>query len=262
MKDSPSKSLNNSVSKAFILLEHFTPNKSDWGVRELAQTIGANKSTTYRLMATLESLGVLQKNPTTERYSLGLKLFELGNRVKIQSALINQTHPELKKVASEITETVHLGIFKNNQVFMLDKVESPMGLKLNSIVGMSNPAYCSGIGKVLLAYQKPEKLKDILNSIQLIPKTDYTITNKTKLKKELIDIKDKGYAIDRQELELGLICVAVPIYNQQNEVIAALSAAGPADRFREEALDEYIATLQKGANAIKNKIGNFQIEVV
>jgi len=143
---------------------------------------------------------------------------------------------------------------------MVDKVESPMGLKLRSTIGISNPAYCSGIGKVLLANLDKNTLQNTLKKIQLIPKTKFTFTNKTQLKKELVKIKELGYAIDRQELELGLICVAVPVYNQNNQVVAALSAAGPANRFREEALEEYVATLQKGATAIKNKIGNFQIE--
>lgn len=256
------KTLNHSVAKAFGVLEYFTPSKSEWGVRELAKELGLNKSTTYRLMATLEKLDVLHKDPISEKYSLGLKLFELGNRVNIQSAFVSQTHPELEKVTAEITETVHLGILRDHLVFMVDKIERPMGLKLNSMVGTSSPAYCSGLGKVLLAHLQPKELETALSNIVLQANTTYTITKKNALKKELQQVKEQGYAIDRQELEIGLICVGVPVYNQNNQVVAALSAAGPANRFREEAIDEYVATLQKGARAIQNKIGNFQPEKI
>ncbi|MEM8907079.1 MAG: IclR family transcriptional regulator [Bacteroidota bacterium] len=249
--------LNHSVAKAFGVLEYFTPSKPEWGVRELAKELGLNKSTAYRLMATLENLDVLRKDPVSEKYSLGLKLFELGNRVNIQSAFVSQTHPELAKVAAEITETVHLGILKNQQVFMVDKFERPKGLKLNSTIGTSSPIYCSGLGKVLLAFLSPQRQQDILTNVILKANTPFTIVQKGVLKKELKKIAQQGYAIDRQETEIGLICVAVPVFNQSQQMVAALSAAGPANRFREEAIDDYVATLQKGAIAIQNKIGNF-----
>lgn len=260
MKESISKNLNHSVAKAFDLLEYFTANQPEWGVRELAAKVGANPSTTYRLMATLENIGALRKDRSSDKYSLGLKLFELGNRVALQDAFINFTHPALEKVAAEIKETVHLGILRGGEVFMVDKIESPMGLKLNSAVGTTSPAYCSGIGKTLLAYLAEKEKLERLKSISLKAKTKYTITNKNKLIKELNHIKTKGYAIDREELEEGLICVAVPVFNTNDDVVAALSAAGPANRFRQEAIGDYVAILQKGAEDIKNKIGNFQSE--
>lgn len=251
------KTLNNSVAKAFTLLECFTPAKQEWGVRELAQQLQANKSTTYRLMATLESLGVLRKDQQTEKYSLGLKLFELGNKVDVQHSLVSHTHPELLKVASEIAETVHLGILNDHQVLMVDKVESPKGLKLNSVIGMYSPAYCTGIGKVLLSHLSAAELKTFLTTSDLVSKTEFTIVQPKKLQEALIQIKAQGFAIDRQEMELGLICVAVPVFNQNGIVVAALSAAGPSIRFREEALMEYVAILQKGATAIQKRIGGF-----
>ena len=252
------KFLNHSVAKAFAILEHFTPEKPAWGVRELAIVLKANKSTTYRLLATLEELNVLRQDPITEKYSLGLKLFELGNRVNIQDAFVRQTHPELEKVAEAISETVHLAILKEGRVFMVDKVEGTKGLKLNSRIGTTSPAYCTGLGKTLLAHLPTVELNRVLKNIKLEAKTEYTIRNKTDLRHALQEIKEKTYAIDREELELGLICVSVPVYNQQEQVVAALSAAGPANRFREEALQDYLSILQKGAKAIQAKIGNFR----
>jgi IclR family KDG regulon transcriptional repressor len=251
------KTLNASVLKAIGLLNYFSQEKPSWGVRELATATGANQSTTYRLMASLASQGILQQNPETEKYHLGLKLFELGNRVNIKTSLVNITHPCLQKVTEEIKETVHLGVLQAYEVLMVDKIASPMGLQLKSSVGMYSPAYCTGIGKMLLAYLSDREIKAYLKHIPLVKRTSFTIASKSKLKKELKKIKEQSFAIDRQELELGLICVAVPVFNAEGKLIAAMSAAGPADRFREEAIEDYVAILTSGAREIQEQIGTF-----
>lgn len=256
----PSTAFNNSLIKAFGLLEHFSEEKPEWGVRELAQAMDANKSTVYRLLATLESLGVLRQDASTEKYSLGLKLFELGNRVPLQKAFVSQTHPELIRVAEEITETVHLGILKNEQVFMIDKVESHKGLKLNSVIGGYSPIHCTGLGKVLLAHQSSTTRRRILEQLELQAFTATTITVKRELTRQLDQIAAAGYALDREEWEMGLICLAVPVFNQSGALVAALSAAGPASRFRETGIEGYVQILRAGADRIRQKIGAFQFE--
>ncbi len=253
------KELKSSVNKTFAILEYFTIQKSEWGVTELADAIGSNKSTVYRFLADLCRLGILYKDPSTEKYSLGLKLFELGSRVQLKSAFVEKTHPELVKVASSITETVHIAILKNQRVFYVDKVESPQGLKISSHIGSSNPAYSTALGKVLLAYLPEENQSQTLSVLTQSPiaYTKHTITNGKALLKELKKIKNDGFAIDREEFELGLICIAVPIFNQNNKVIASLSASGPANRFQEKNVSKYVSTLKKGADAIQEKIGFF-----
>lgn len=247
--------LNNSVVKAFEVINQFNAQNPEWGVRALAKHLGTNQSTTYRIMATLESIGILSKDEVSSKYRLGIKLFTLGNRVDSINSFVSISHPELIKVSEEITETVHLGTLQNLEVLMLDKVESPKGLKLNSVVGSNSPAYCTGIGKVLLAYQTSEYLNRFFNQVSLKPLTSKTKTTEKELKEELFTIRKKGFGIDFEEKEEGLICVAIPIYNQQNEVIAALSAAGPSQRFGAHKVNEYVNMLQKGANAIQQKIG-------
>ena len=255
--------LKSSVQKTFAILEYFTIEKPEWGVTELANTIGANKSTVYRFLADLLKLGVLHKNPETEKYSLGLKLFELGNRVKLKSAFVNKTHPVLIEVAKSITETVHIAVLKGAQILHVDKVESPQGLKLSSHIGSLGPAYSTALGKVLLAFSPKQKQEQALQSIwqkqNPIAFTKHTITNRIDFQKELLNIKTKGYSLDREESEIGLICVGIPIFNQNSEVIASLSASGPANRFEEDNLTNYVATLKKGADAIQQKMGYFKL---
>lgn len=256
------KNLNNSVLKAFGLLEYFTPERPDWGVRELALHIGANKSTIYRLLATLEQLKVLRKNTETDRYTLGLKLFELGHRVPLQQAFVHQTHPILEKVADTIEETVHLGVLNQGQVMMVDKVESPKGLKLNSVIGTFSPVHCTSLGKVLLAFQSQDCRDRLIGALDFKAYTVNTIIEADGLQQSLDLIIKQSYAVDFEEKELGLICVGVPVFNQNNELIAALSAAGPANRFRPDALAEYVSVLQKGAAAIREQIGNFTMNTI
>ncbi|MDN5212745.1 IclR family transcriptional regulator [Fulvivirgaceae bacterium BMA12] len=257
------KALNGSIKKTFTILEHFTPQKSEWGVTELAKVLGANKSTVYRFLSDMQQLGILRQDPASEKYSLGLKLFELGNRVHIQSAFVEKTHPELAKVALEITETVHLAILKSNQVFYVDKVESPQGLKMSNHIGTYGPAHATSLGKVLLAFTLPEhddfRRNNMLADTTLQAYTEHTITDTESLLRELAEVRSQGYAIDREEFEIGLICVAVPIFNRQNEIVASLSASGPANRFKEEEVENYVAILRSGATAIQQNIGFFKL---
>ncbi|NND15127.1 MAG: IclR family transcriptional regulator [Eudoraea sp.] len=257
------KELKNSVQKTFALMEYFTPQKPEWGVTELANEIGSNKSTVFRFLAQMHTIGILDKDEQTEKYRLGLRLFELGNRVQLRTALVDKTHPVLENVAKRITETVHIAVLKDHQVFYIDKVESPQGLKISSQIGSYLPAYATSLGKVLLAFlseeQQGKSLDHLYDEIGAISLTGNTITDKAKMQRELAKIKKREYAIDREEFEVGLICVAIPIFNQNEQVVASLSASGPANRFNEDEVKNYVDILKEGATAIQEKIGNFKL---
>lgn len=256
------KDLKSSVHKTFAILEYFTTSKKEWGVTELAHKIGSNKSTVYRFLSDLNKLGVLYKDEETEKYSLGLKLFELGSRVHLKSAMVEKTHPELIEVAKQIKETVHIAILKDSKIFHIDKSESPQGLKLSSHIGSYGPVHSTALGKILAANLSEESKNNLIQNLYIDNKPNlFTINTITKPKdflKELNLVKKHGYAIDMEESEIGLICVAVPIYNQNEKVIASLSASGPASRFKSENVTNYVSILNKGANAIKKKIGFFK----
>lgn len=256
------KTLKSSVDKTFAILEYFTVQQAEWTITELAKELDANKSTVYRFLSDMEKRGVMYQDPDSGKYGLGLKLFELGNRVQIHSAFIDKTHPILEKVAQNITETVHIAVLKESQVYYVDKVESPQGLRINTTIGSYNPLHATSLGKVLLAFSalaykefiEVGLLKKNLNAL-----TANTITAHNKLEEELHKIKKQGFAVDYEEFEIGLICVAVPIFNQQNEIVASLSAAGPANRFKINELKNYVKTLKLGANEIQKSIGNFKL---
>ncbi len=248
------KDLNGSVVKAFTLLDAFIGDKKEWGVRELAKKTGYNKSTTYRLLSTLETLGALQKNDE-DKYLLGLKLFELGNLVSIHKALRKQSRVPLEQIASEIKETVHFGVLDKNQVLYLNKTESPQGLKVSTQIGSYQKAYCTAIGKVLLAFSTEKVLTNYMHTVVLEQCTEHTITDKGLLLKELQKIKAQHYALDMEELELGLICIAIPVFNKQKEIVASISVSGPSSRFKLEKINDYLAIIEKGARDIEERIG-------
>ncbi|WGH75533.1 IclR family transcriptional regulator [Tenacibaculum tangerinum] len=229
--------------------------KVSWGVRELAAKTGYNKSTVYRLLSTLVSLNVVQQNDN-EKYQLGSKLFELGNRVSIYKSLKNLTNEPMRKVALEIQETVLLGILREHEVFHINKADSLQGLKISTSVGSYAPVNGSAIGKLLLAFCLPEIQDAFFNSTKLQSFTNNTITASSKLKKEFTQIQQQGYALDLEESELGLVCIAIPIYNKKGKIIAGISASGPSSRFKMKNVARYIEILQKGATEIEKKLDN------
>ncbi len=221
----------------------------------------ANKSTVYRFLSDLEKIGAMYQNAETGKYGLGLKLFELGKRVRLQSALVDKTHPELMKVSENITETVYIAILNKKQVYYIDKVKSPQGLTIDTEIGSYKPTHATSLGKVLLAYtySNQDLLSNNILEPSLTPHTTNTHQTFNSLFNELDEIRTNGYAVDREEYEIGLICVAVPIFNQQKDIIASLSAAGPANRFKEDELKNYVNILRSGAHSIQEKIGTFKL---
>ncbi|GAA3624142.1 IclR family transcriptional regulator [Flavivirga jejuensis] len=252
-----SKDLNLSVIKAFKLLDVYLTEKQEWGVRELAKKTGYNKTTTYRLLSTLESLDIVQKNDD-DKYILGLKLFELGNLVPVYKSLRNYSRTALDTIAKEIKETVHFGVLSNNQVLYLNKAESALGLKVSTQIGSYQHAYCTAIGKVLLAFSSADKISDYLKNVKLEAFTSNTITNSKALLIELEQIKERAYALDMEELELGLICIAIPVFNKNKEVIASISVAGPSSRFKAENVQSYLSIIKKGAFEIEAHLRDYK----
>lgn len=255
------KALSSSVDKTFAILENFTKEKPEWNLTELAEVMGSNKSTIYRFLSDMQKRDVIYQNPNSGKYGLGLKLFELGNRVPVKAAFVDKIHPVLSNLSKNITETVHVAILKNNQTYYVDKVVSPQGLTVNTSIGTYNPLHCTSLGKVFLAYSfldyKEVKDKEILSD-ELPKFTANTIINHDLLSKEIEEIKKQGYAIDNEEYEIGLICVGVPIFNDSKELVASLSAAGPANRFKPAQLTKYISMLKDAADEMQKRIGNFK----
>lgn len=245
----PKKILNTSVAKAFRILDCFNTDVEEFGVTELAQKMNTNKSAVYRMLATMETLNVIQQNPDNGKYRLGLKLFELGQKVPINRNFIAKARPYMEALAKQAGETAHLAIYKNNKVYFLDKVVGRHDLQINSQVGSEKALHCTGLGKVMLAFAEPN-YKAIIQKSKLSQVTKHTITDTKKLTSEVEQIKEQGFALDLEENEIGLVCVAVPVFNKRSEFIAAISTSGPSARFNEEDIQTYTGDLKHTAKQL------------
>ncbi|MGB1268325.1 MAG: IclR family transcriptional regulator [Flavobacteriaceae bacterium] len=244
------KILNTSVAKAFHILDCFSTDVQELGVTELAHKMGTNKSAVYRMLATMEALNVIQQNSENGKYRLGLKLFELGQKVSINKNFIAKAKPHMEALAKQAGETAHLAIYKNHKVYFLDKVVGRHDLQINSQIGSEKALHCTALGKTMLAFAEPN-YKTVIKDTVLQRVTEHTITNSKKLIQEIEKIKQQGFALDMEENEIGLVCVAVPVCNNQGQFIAAISTSGPSARFNEDDIQTYTDDLKHTAQQLK-----------
>ncbi len=218
------------LSRAMRLLEVLADGKPR-KLAELSEAIGISQSTTFRLLATLMSYGFVEKEDRSGGYHLGLTCLELARAYYDSNDLRLTALPELEKLRDASGETVHLGILDDMQVVYLEKLHGLHAIGLmTSRVGGRSPAYCTGLGKVLLAWSDPEVVRTHFSRNALVAYTAHTITDLSDLMQHLAGIRARGYALDCGEHEPEVRCVAAPIFDIGGRVVAAISASGPAGR--------------------------------
>jgi DNA-binding IclR family transcriptional regulator len=173
------------------------------------------------------------QNPQTKGYSLGVQVFRLGYAYSDRLNIVKIARPSLEALCAKMKETVHLARLLDTEIVYLDKIDGPMSISMRSRIGACKPAYCTGLGKILLAYQPAERLREIIDKIELRAYTHNTITNKEVLVRELAKCREQGYAIDDEEIEAGLVCAAAPVFDIRDSIVAAISVSGPKYRIWE-----------------------------
>lgn len=254
LRAAPGKSRLSSVANSIRLLKVFSDEDSELGISALAQRLGLAKSTVHRLASTLIGADMLEQNPETGRYRLGLALLELGALVRRNMDVSNEAKPYLRLLRETTGETVHLAILDHASVFYVTKLESKQAIRMSSEVGARAPVHCTGDGKALLAFQ-PEDFVDEVIGYGLPERTPHTITDAKALRRDLAAIRARGYAIDNEESELGLRSVAATIRSESGAVIASLSIAGPAHRISRKTLVSHAREVVKAADAISQRLG-------
>ncbi len=200
-------------------------------LQQLSRELELNTSTTFRQLATLVYYRYIRKDEATNQYRLGLSCLELARAYSEGDDLRRMALPSLQSLRDETRETVHLAVLDQMEIVYIEKVQGLHAIGLmGSRVGGRAPAYCTGVGKALLAYQSPSVVKNYFVRRKLHRYTESTITSYRKLTDELESIQRQGYALDHGEHELQVRCVAAPIFDMSGEVIAGLSISGPADR--------------------------------
>ncbi len=219
-----------SVTNAARLLKQFSSNQRDLGVTELATRLGLGKSTVHRLLATLESERLVEQDPVSGRYRLGLAVFELGTAASSPTDLHQAVLLPMSMLRVRTGETVQMAVLDGREVVYIERLESPNTLRLFLAVGARNDAHSTGTGKCLLAYLDDQALDRILDGWQLPAKTEATITDVRELRRELRSVRRQGYAINAHESEPGVVSVGAPIRGRTGAAVAAISVAGPAPR--------------------------------
>ncbi|MEO5675941.1 MAG: IclR family transcriptional regulator [Usitatibacter sp.] len=243
-----------SVANSIRLTKAFSENEYEMGISALAIRLGLAKSTVHRLATTLVEYDILEQNRETGKYRLGLALFELGTLVRRKMDTASESRAQMYSLAEITGETVQLAVLDHQSVLYIRILESRQAVRMSTIAGSRAPAHCTSVGKILLAHQSPEVVQEIIDN-GLKRYTANTITDPALLAEELVGIRAKGFALDDEEIEVGLRCVAGPIRNHSGRVIAAISVAAPVQRMTKKNVQTTIPTVVAAADAISRRLG-------
>lgn len=256
MGEKSDRYLINSVLRATQILEAYSLEKVSYTNAELSKKLGLNKSSMTRLLHTLEKAGFLERDSSTGRHSLTMKLFRIGSVYISQVNLHKEALPHLSELAFQYRETSHLAVLHDKEVFYIAKVPSSRSIRMKSLVRSKLPAYCTAIGKVLLANLEEEALEEFLQTADLKKNTPNTITDPSKLRKHLKRIKDRGYSLDNMEFGNEIKSVAAPVMDHTGKVIAGISLVAPSFRIKSaKKVERIITSVKKTAQFISERLG-------
>lgn len=244
------------VERALLVLEALSLKAEGCGVTQLANEVNLNKSTVFRILYTLQQNGYVEQIPGSEKYQLSIKLIHLGSNILDRMDLREIAKPYLQLLLDDTKETVHLGILDKNEVVYIEKFESiEHSIRMYSQVGKRVPVHCSAMGKVLLSDFSNDKIKEILKNKILKKYTNSTICDIDKLISEISIIRTRGYAFDNEEHEIGVCCIAAPVYDISNHIVASISLSIPIIYFTEDRIPFLIKKLRKTAKIISRQLG-------
>ena len=252
MKTDKAQTLNRAVQ----ILECFTPEKPELRVREVARMVDLSTSATGRLMLAMRELRILNQNPSTKAYSIGARSLAWAGIYLATCDIRVVAMPYLEDLHRSTQETISLYLLDGDERVCIERLESPQNVRIVARIGRRLPLYAGSAGKAFLAFLPPDRRDAILNSLDLVPFTKNTITDKEALRQELKEIEKQGYAYSRGEWTPEASGLAAPIFGQQEEVIAAISISGPSQRFREAEVRNYCQLLLKAARQISLAMGS------
>lgn len=240
-----------SVSHAAGLLKALHELGKPATLSDLARRIWLSKPATYALLKTLELDGLIERD-TTARYRLSWGLYELGSAVARRLDLTTAARLQIDRLATATGEAVLLGILDHSTVLYLDRGEVEQSFTMVANIGRRSPLHTNATGKVLLAYQDEEYIDTFVHG-RLAPTTSLTVTDPDRLSAELARVRQGGFALCRQEQEIGLSSIAVPVFGAAG-IVAALTIAGPTSRVSGESLPRLLSALRATAGEVANHL--------
>ena len=241
------------VVKVLRILEILHDSPGGLQLKDIAKQTAINKSTAYRFLAHLESEKYLFRDETGA-YVIGPKLARLGS-INYEETLRKIGRSMLQKLWTLTGETVNLAVLDGFEVIYLDVIESSHTFRLVTQAGARRPVYCTSLGKAMAAYLPEAELQELLISTKYQRFTPRTLVQPARLKRELLKVREQGFAVDNEEAVPGARCVAAPIFDSSGKVVAAISVSGPITRITEDKMPSLAASVKKAAGIVSTRLG-------
>jgi DNA-binding IclR family transcriptional regulator len=241
-----------SVDRALGILEVLA-RTGESGVTEIALELGVHKSTAFRLVATLEAHRLVEQTSDRGRYRLGMGILRLAGATTARLDLVQEARPISRQLAADTGETVNLAVLSESSALYLDQVAGSSALQSHNWVGQHIPLHATSNGKVLLCGLDDAGLDAVLGALATY--TPHTITGRAELREELDRVREQGYAVAMDELEVGLTAVAAPIRNAHGDVVASMSVSGPSFRLPEQRVAEVVRQVKGAALEVSHRLG-------
>jgi IclR family transcriptional regulator, KDG regulon repressor len=222
---------------------------------ELSGQAGVNKITAFRILANLEQRGYVERDGATGQYRLGVRLMQLGSRMSEGLDLRRVARPILESLLVEFNETVNLAVPKGNGIVYIDILQSARGLRMSASVGAQDDLHTTSLGKAMLAFWPEPEVEAFLGRGRLRQKTANTIVGPAALKRELARTRERGYAVDDEENEVGARCVGAPVFDHRAAVVGAISISGPASRLTFDRVGVVAVSLVAASQDISVRMG-------
>lgn len=221
----------------------------------LADEMGQSPATVYRILVTLEGRGLVEFDHDEQVWHIGPRAFVIGARFLRRTSLVDRARPIMRKLMEDTGETANLGIEKEGAVLFLSQVETHASIRAFFPPGTLSPMHASGIGKALLAHMDADRLHRLLQTAQLSRFTDHSITDPVALQRNLETIRAKGYAVDNEEKNAGMRCIAAPVFDMNKEVIAGISVSGPTSRVSDSQIERLSRPVIAAARQLTLAVG-------
>ncbi|WP_281451681.1 IclR family transcriptional regulator [Paenarthrobacter nitroguajacolicus] len=235
------------IGKALGLLVLLGDEPKGLGASDLARKAGLPFSTTHRLLASLTRDGFAHFEADERRYHLGLRIYLLGQRVSHAHGYTGVAQPILQRITSATRESTIMAILDGTYQLTVGKVDGPQAFRITTDPGHRGPLHSTAVGKVLVAFAEPEESEQLVEELELVPRTEHTITDRQAFREEIALVRERGYAVMNEENEVGMHAVAVPVLSPEGKATAAIATAAPVFRIRLKDLLTHVPVLQEAA---------------
>lgn len=249
-----------SLDRAFDILELISNERRGLALSEISSNVSLPRSTTYRLLASLQGRGYIEKDPVSNLYRLGLAFIELSSSLLHNLELKTEAESCLRRLSQQLDTTVFLAVRQGREVVYYDKVEKYSDIRRYRIVGQRRPLYCTSLGKALLSGLDSQDIKELMSDVEFKCFTANTISSVNDLVTDIELVKKRGWSLDKEEDQVGMMCVGAPVFDYRHSVIAAVSASWELNKGKDLDLDKTAFLVVQTATEVSRRMGGTGIE--